>query len=93
MRINVVSPSIARHKFLDETTSAELLDRLSAREAFGRAAEPWEVAATIGEVISVSNQHPSRSTRPGRMIRETDGWVIANWTAARQGLTLDARIT
>jgi 3-oxoacyl-[acyl-carrier protein] reductase len=41
-----------------------------ADEAFGRAAEPWEVAATIaflasdyssyltGEVISVSSQHP-----------------------------------
>ncbi|GAB7142193.1 (5R,7aS)-5-hydroxy-7a-methyl-1-oxo-2,3,5,6,7,7a-hexahydro-1H-indene-carboxyl-CoA reductase [Mycobacterium riyadhense] len=69
VRINAVSPSIARHKFLDKTTSAELLDQLSAREAFGRAAEPWEVAATIaflasdyssyltGEVISVSNQH------------------------------------
>jgi 3-oxoacyl-[acyl-carrier protein] reductase len=65
-----VSPSIARHKFLDKTTSADLLDRLSADEAFGRAAEPWEVAATIaflaseyssyltGEVISVSSQHP-----------------------------------
>jgi NAD(P)-dependent dehydrogenase (short-subunit alcohol dehydrogenase family) len=48
----------------------ELLDRLSAGEAFGRAAEPWEVAATVaflasdysryltGEVISVSSQHP-----------------------------------
>jgi 3-oxoacyl-[acyl-carrier protein] reductase len=70
VRINAVSPSIARHKFLDKTTSAELLDRLSADEAFGRAAEPWEVAATIaflasdyssyltGEVISVSSQHP-----------------------------------
>jgi 3-oxoacyl-[acyl-carrier protein] reductase len=70
VRINAVSPSIARHKFLDKTTSAELLDRLSAGEAFGRAAEPWEVAATIaflasdyssyltGEVISVSSQHP-----------------------------------
>ena len=46
----------------------ELLDQLSAVEAFGRAAEPWEVAATIaflasdyssyltGEVISVSSQ-------------------------------------
>jgi NAD(P)-dependent dehydrogenase (short-subunit alcohol dehydrogenase family) len=68
--INAVSPSIARHRFLDKTTSADLLDRLSAGEAFGRAAEPWEVAATIaflasdyssyltGEVISVSSQHP-----------------------------------
>jgi 3-oxoacyl-[acyl-carrier protein] reductase len=69
VRINAVSPSLARHKFLDKTTTAELLDQLTAQEAFGRAAEPWEVAATIaflasdyssyltGEVISVSNQH------------------------------------
>ena len=70
VRINAVSPSIARHKFLEKTSSTELLDRLSHDEAFGRAAEPWEVAATIaflasdyssyltGEVISVSSQHP-----------------------------------
>ena len=70
VRINAVSPSIARHKFLEKTSSSELLDRLAQGEAFGRAAEPWEVAATIaflasdyssyltGEVISVSSQHP-----------------------------------
>ena len=70
VRINAVSPSIARHKFLEKTSSSDLLDRLSEREAFGRAAEPWEVASTIaflasdyasyltGEVISVSSQHP-----------------------------------
>src|ERR1700743_1068008 len=70
VRVNAVSPSIARHKFLDKTTSADLLDRFSAGEASGRAAEPWEVAATIaflasdyssyltGEVLSVSSQHP-----------------------------------
>lgn len=70
VRINAVSPSIARHRFLEKTSSAELLDRLAQGEAFGRAAEPWEVAATIaflasdyssyltGEVISVSSQHP-----------------------------------
>jgi 3-oxoacyl-[acyl-carrier protein] reductase len=68
VRINAVSPSIARHKFLEKTSSSELLDRLSSDEAFGRAAEPWEIAATIaflasdyssyltGEVISVSSQ-------------------------------------
>jgi 3-oxoacyl-[acyl-carrier protein] reductase len=68
VRINAVSPSIARHRFLEKTSSAELLDRLASDEAFGRAAEPWEVAATIaflasdyssyltGEVISVSSQ-------------------------------------
>ena len=70
VRINAVAPSLARHKFLDKVTSSELLDRLTAEEAFGRAAEPWELAATIaflasdyssymtGEVISVSSQHP-----------------------------------
>lgn len=68
VRVNAVSPSIARHKFLEKTSSSELLDRLAGDEAFGRAAEPWEVAATIaflasdyssyltGEVISVSSQ-------------------------------------
>ncbi len=68
VRVNAVSPSIARHKFLEKTSSSDLLDRLSEGEAFGRAAEPWEVAATIaflaseyssyltGEVISVSSQ-------------------------------------
>ena len=70
VRINAVSPSIARHKFLEKTSSSELLDRLSEGEAFGRAAEPWEVANVIvflasdyssymtGEVVSVSAQHP-----------------------------------
>jgi 3-oxoacyl-[acyl-carrier protein] reductase len=70
VRVNAVAPSIARHKFLDKVTSSQLLDQLSAGEAYGRAAEPWEVAATIaflasdyssyltGEVISVSSQHP-----------------------------------
>ncbi|TLF65170.1 SDR family oxidoreductase [Nocardia asteroides NBRC 15531] len=68
VRINAVAPSIARHPFLDKVSSTELLDALSEREAFGRAAEPWEVAATIamlasdytsyltGEVVSVSSQ-------------------------------------
>jgi len=68
VRVNAVSPSIARHKFLEKSADAALLDRLSSDEAFGRAAEPWEIAATIaflasdyssyltGEVISVSSQ-------------------------------------
>ncbi|WP_067838140.1 SDR family oxidoreductase [Nocardia lijiangensis] len=68
VRINAVAPSIARHAFLDKVSSTELLDQLSRQEAFGRAAEPWEVAATIamlasdytsyltGEVVSVSSQ-------------------------------------
>ncbi len=70
VRVNAVSPSIAMHEFLAKTSSDELIDELTAKEAFGRAAEPWEVANVIvflasdyssyltGEVISVSSQHP-----------------------------------
>ncbi|MEO6204733.1 MAG: SDR family oxidoreductase [Mycobacteriales bacterium] len=70
VRVNAVSPSIAMHPFLAKVTSDELLAELSAKEAFGRPAEPWEVANVIvflasdyssyltGEVVSVSSQHP-----------------------------------
>ncbi len=70
VRINAVAPSLAMHPFLAKVTSDELLDELAGREAFGRAAEPWEVATVIaflasdyssymtGEVVSVSSQHP-----------------------------------
>ena len=70
IRINAVSPSLAMHPFLSKVTSEELLDELTRREAFGRYAEPWEVANVIvflasdyssymtGEVVSVSSQHP-----------------------------------
>lgn len=70
IRINAVAPSIAIHPFLAKTTSADLLAELAGREAFGRAAEPWEVANVMvflasdlasyltGEVVSVSSQHP-----------------------------------
>ena len=70
VRINAVAPSLAMHPFLAKVTTDELLEELTAREAFGRAAEPWEVANVIvflasdyasyltGEVISVSSQHP-----------------------------------
>jgi 3-oxoacyl-[acyl-carrier protein] reductase len=69
IRINAVAPSLATHKFLVKVTSQDLLDELTAREAFGRGAEPWEVANVIvflasdyasymtGEVVSVSSQH------------------------------------
>ncbi|HEX6522108.1 MAG TPA: SDR family oxidoreductase [Streptosporangiaceae bacterium] len=70
VRVNAVAPSIAMHEHLAKVSSAEKLASLAAREAFGRAAEPWEVADVIvflasdyssymtGEVVSVSSQHP-----------------------------------
>jgi 3-oxoacyl-[acyl-carrier protein] reductase len=70
VRINAVAPSLAMHAFLAKVTTDELLDELTQREAFGRAAEPWEIATVIaflasdystymtGEVVSVSSQHP-----------------------------------
>jgi 3-oxoacyl-[acyl-carrier protein] reductase len=70
IRVNAVAPSLAAHPFLARVTSEEVLAGLTAREAFGRAAEPWEVAAVMvflasdyasyltGEVVSVSSQHP-----------------------------------
>ena len=69
VRVNAVAPSLALHPFLAKVTTDELLDELTRREAFGRAAEPWEVANVIvflasdyssymtGEVVSVSSQH------------------------------------
>jgi 3-oxoacyl-[acyl-carrier protein] reductase len=70
VRINAVAPSLAMHPFLAKVTSDSLLKELESREAFGRAAEPWEVANVIvflasdystymtGEIVSVSSQHP-----------------------------------
>lgn len=70
IRVNAVAPSLAMHPFLAKVTSDELLAELEEREAFGRAAEPWEVANVMvflasdystyltGEVVSVSSQHP-----------------------------------
>ena len=69
VRVNAVSPSLAMHPHLVRVTTPELLEQLTAAEAFGRYAEPWEVANVIvflasgyssymtGEVVSVSSQH------------------------------------
>jgi len=70
VRVNAVSPSLAMHPFLSKVTPPGLLEELTAREAFGRAAEPFEIANVIvflasdlasymtGEVVAVSSQHP-----------------------------------
>lgn len=68
IRVNAVAPSLASHPFLAKVMSQDLLAELASQEAFGRGAEPWEVASVIaflasdyasyltGEVISVSSQ-------------------------------------
>ncbi|HUD38938.1 MAG TPA: SDR family oxidoreductase [Streptosporangiaceae bacterium] len=70
IRVNAVAPSLAMHPFLAKVTAPEVLDELVTKEAFGRSAQPWEVANVMvflasdyasyltGEVISVSSQHP-----------------------------------
>ncbi len=68
VRINAVSPSIALHPMLRKSAPEELLAELEAKEAYGRAAEVWEVANVMmflasdysgyltGESISTSSQ-------------------------------------
>ena len=70
VRVNAVAPSLATHEFLSKVTPDGLLEELEKREAFGRAAAPFEVANVMvflasdyasyltGEVVSVSSQHP-----------------------------------
>lgn len=70
VRVNAVAPSLAMHPYLSKVMSEELLSELASQEAYGRAAQPWEVAAVMvflasdyasyltGEVMSVSSQHP-----------------------------------
>jgi 3-oxoacyl-[acyl-carrier protein] reductase len=69
VRVNAVAPSLAMHAHLAKVTPDGLLQRLQEREAFGRAAEPVEIANVIvflasdlasymtGEVVAVSSQH------------------------------------
>ncbi len=68
IRVNAVSPSFANHPFLEKVSDPEFLKSLESEEAFGRGAEPWEVANVIiflasdlsgymtGECVSVSSQ-------------------------------------
>lgn len=69
VRVNAVAPSLAMHPNLEKVTPPGLLEELKAKEAFGRGAEPWEVANVMvflasdlssymtGEVLPVSSQH------------------------------------
>ncbi len=68
VRINAVSPSIVLHPMLRKSASEELLAELESKEAYGRAAQAWEVANVMmflasdyssymtGEIVSCSSQ-------------------------------------
>ena len=68
IRVNAVAPSLAMHPFLAKTADPELLRELESQEAYGRAAEVWEVANVMvflasdyssymtGETVPVSSQ-------------------------------------
>lgn len=70
VRINAVAPSLVMHQNLAKVTDDDTLAELESREAFGRSAEPWEIANVMvflasgyssyltGEVLSASSQHP-----------------------------------
>ena len=76
VRVNAVAPSLAMHPFLAKVTTEELLRDLESREAYGRAAEVWEVANVMvflasgyssymtGETLSVSSSGPSHARTP-----------------------------
>ncbi len=63
-------PSLALHANLERVADPDFLAGIAAREAFGRAAEPDEIANVIvfllsdlssymtGEAVSVSSRHP-----------------------------------
>ena len=68
VRINAVAPSIVLHPMLRKSAPQEFLAELEAEEAYGRAAEAWEVANVMmflasdyssymtGEIVSCSSQ-------------------------------------
>jgi 3-oxoacyl-[acyl-carrier protein] reductase len=102
IRINAVAPSLAMHPFLAKVTTKELLEELTSKEAFGRAAEPWEVANVMvflasdyasymtGEVLAVSSQHAlRRSTWSRRAPKEP--WASPSRSMSSAGRSTSSR--
>ena len=56
VRVNAVAPSLAMHANLAKVTTEELLVELAGKEAFGRWAEPWEVANVM---VFLASDYPA----------------------------------
>ena len=81
IRVNAVSPSLAMHPFLAKVTSDELLAELKQREAFGRAAEPWEVANVM---VFLASDYASYMTGEVVAVSQPAGVMTAEPTASRR---------
>src|SRR4029078_11174617 len=64
--VNAVSPCLPMPPFLAKVTSDELLAELTEREAFKRAAEPWEVANVM---VFLASDYASYMTGAGAAAR------------------------
>ncbi len=90
VRVNAVAPSLAMHPFLAKVTTEELLAELTTKEAFGRAAEPWEVANVIVFLASDLAQLPDRRgalrQQPAPVVGRAEGWHRVIDTSARSAV-------
>jgi 3-oxoacyl-[acyl-carrier protein] reductase len=67
VRINAVAPSLAMHAFLEKVTPDGLLDQLRGQEAFGRGAEPWEVANDVPTWPATPHRRGHLGLQPARL--------------------------
>ena len=87
VRVNAVAPSLAMHPHLAKVTTDELLASSRRREAFGRAAEPWEVANVI---VFLASDLSSLHDRRGRLRQQPAPVTAASSAATREPLTTNS---
>ena len=76
VRVNAVAPSLAMHAHLAKVTTEELLAQLTTQEAFGRAAEPWEVANVIvflaSDLVELHDRRSTQRQQPARLTKDLE---------------------